>query len=357
MTDQNNDNLTENLQNGDSGNEAARSAESHKSTPPLKISIIIPLHICGERFLRDFSHIRSLEYPDFEILIVADEPNLDAVKRLERPGLINIISTGEQLTGPAEKRDMAIEKASGSICAFIDDDAYPRPDWLRNVVKYFEDPEVGAVGGPGITPPEDSLTAQASGAVYASPLGSGQTLHRFIQRKGREVEDYPAYNLFVRTELLKKIGGFATTYYGGEDTKLCLEIIRTGKKILYRPDVVIFHHRRPLFFGHLKQIANVGLHRGYFAKMYPETSWRLFYFLPSILVMTLAFGLVLSMFSNIIAATLLLSFAGYFAVALVSTMPTSRLSVALLGATGIMLSHFVYGCAFIRGLTIKDLDR
>jgi cellulose synthase/poly-beta-1,6-N-acetylglucosamine synthase-like glycosyltransferase len=338
--------------------------KNQAQTSPAKISIIIPLHVCSERFIKDFAHFRSLEYPDFEVLIVADEPNIDEnknqcaaeLKRLEKPGLVTILSTGKELTGPSEKRDLALEQASGEICAFIDDDAYPRPDWLRSAIKHFDDPQIAAVGGPGITPPEDNLQAQASGAVYASPLGSGQALHRFVPRRSREVDDFPAYNLFVRTEKLREVGGFASGYYGGEDTKLCLEIVKTGGKILYHPDIVVFHHRRPLFFGHLRQIANVGVHRGYFVKTYPETSWRLFYFLPSILVMVIFFGIILSLFSNILAAILVLSLAGYFAVALVSTMPTSRLSVALLGAAGIIMTHTIYGCAFIRGLLIKHLD-
>jgi len=344
--------------------EAAITADKKDGALP-RITIIIPLHDCRPRFMKDFAHFHSIEYPDFEILVVADEPNLsqatnpqfNELKRLEKPGLVSIISTGKELTGPGEKRDIGIEKATGTICAFIDDDAYPRPDWLRSGVECFTDPQVAAVGGPGLTPPEDKLLEQASGAVYASPLGSGQALYRFVPRKAREVDDFPAYNLLVRTEVLKEVGGFATTFYGGEDTKLCLEIIKTGKKILYRPEVVVFHHRRPLFFGHLKQIANVGVHRGFFAKTYPETSWRIFYFLPSIVVMVLVFGIILSAFSTIIAAILVLSLAGYFGIAFVSTMPASRLDIALMGAAGIMLSHIVYGCAFIRGLTLKQLDR
>lgn len=330
-----------------------------------RISIIIPLHTRSRRFLKDFSHIRSLDYPDFEVLIVADEPTLDRaanphfpdLKRLERPGLVTIISTGKQLTGPAEKRDLGIQNASGEICAFIDDDAYPRPDWLRNAVAFFDNPEVAAVGGPGVTPPEDTLLEQASGAVYTSPLGSGQTLHRFVHRRPREVDDFPAFNLLVRTDVLRKVGGFSSHYYGGEDTKLCLEIVRSGKKILYRPEVVVFHHRRSLFFDHLKQIANIGTHRGYFAKMYPETSRRVFYFLPSVVVVVLVLGAILSLFSNIVAAILLLGLCCYFGIAFISIIPASRLSVALLGTAGIVATHIVYGCAFIRGLTLKHLDK
>lgn len=329
-----------------------------------KITVIIALHTCSERFLKDFAHFRNLEYPNFEIIIVADEPTLSektnpllaGLERLKKDKLVSIIPTGKHLTSPGEKRDIAIEQAGGSICAFIDDDAYPRPDWLRSAISFFNQPDVAAVGGPGVTPPEDRLSAQASGAVYSSPMGSGQALYRFIQRKPREVDDFPAFNLLVRADVLRQLGGFASTFYGGEDTKLCLEIVRLGRKILYRPEVVVFHHRRPLFFDHLRQIANVGVHRGYFAKTYPETSRRLFYFLPSIVVVILFFGAVLSMFSSLITAILVISLLCYFGFALVSIMPASRLDVALLGALGVMLTHMVYGCAFIRGLTLKHLD-
>lgn len=344
--------------------EALSDQSEQKGASVPRVSIIIALHTCSERFLRDFAHFRSLEYPNYEILIIVDEPALNessnprlvGLKRLRKEGLVSIISTGKDLTGPGEKRDLGIERATGEICAFIDDDAYPRPDWLRNALPFFDNLEVAAVGGPGVTPPEDSLFEQASGAVYSSPMGSGQALYRFIQRKPREVDDFPAFNLLVRTDVLRQIGGFSSPFYGGEDTRLCLEITKLGKKIVYRPEAVVFHHRRKLFFDHLKQIANVGLHRGYFAKMYPATSRRLFYFLPSIVVTILFFGSMLSFFSNLIAAILLISLLCYFGFALVSIMPASRLDIALLGAVGVMLTHIVYGLAFIRGLLVKHLD-
>jgi len=352
--------MTENNQNSTQSKVAK---EGRGGLP--KITVIIALHNCSERFIRDFAHFHTLDYPDFEILIIADEPNLNekvnprfsALKKLETPGLVSILPTGKNLTGPAEKRDIGIEKAKGTLCAFIDDDAYPRPDWLRSAVSFFDNKDIAAVGGPGVTPPDDSLMGRAGGAVYASPLGSGQTLYRFVPRTARDVDDFPAFNLFVRTAVLREVGGFSSSYYGGEDTKLCLEIVKSGKKIMYRPEVLVFHHRRPLFMQHLKQIANVGIHRGYFAKMYPETSRRIFYFMPSIVVMTLLCGIILSAFSGIMAAIVLLSLAGYFGVAFVSIMPASRLDVALLGAVGIMATHLTYGCAFIRGLTLKHLDR
>jgi cellulose synthase/poly-beta-1,6-N-acetylglucosamine synthase-like glycosyltransferase len=50
-----------------------------------------------------------------------------------------------------------VKYAKGEICAFIDSDARPEKNWLKNALPYLSDPEVVAVGGPGLTPPEDSL--------------------------------------------------------------------------------------------------------------------------------------------------------------------------------------------------------
>ena len=53
------------------------------------------------------------------------------------------------------------------------------------------------------------------------------------------VADWPAYNFFVRTEALRAVGGWASNYYGGEDTKLCLALHEAGYGIRYDPDVVV----------------------------------------------------------------------------------------------------------------------
>ena len=48
---------------------------------------------------------------------------------------MKVVATGK--VRPAEKRNIGIKAASGSIVAFIDDDAYPEAHWLEYAVKYF----------------------------------------------------------------------------------------------------------------------------------------------------------------------------------------------------------------------------
>lgn len=317
------------------------------------VSIIIPLYVIEDRFFKDLEEYNDLKYKNFEIIIVCD-------KKVSLPDInksVKLILTHKKQTGPAEKRDLALKYAKGQICAFIDDDAYPDPSWLKNAVLEFRDLNLSAVGGPGLTPPEDGFWEQVTGLVYSSFFCGGFAQYRFVKKRRRFVVDYPAYNLLVRTDILKKVGGYGTYFYGGEDTFLCLKLIKAGYKILYSPNVVVYHHRRPLFFGYLKQIVNVGKHRGYFAKRFPETSFHFWYFVPS----SLSFGFFLLLFFSlfnlqmrIIFISLLLLF---FILAWSSVLYKGPILNSFFAASGVILTHIFYGLSFIRGLTLKKLDK
>ncbi|KKQ95724.1 MAG: Glycosyltransferase [Candidatus Woesebacteria bacterium GW2011_GWB1_43_14] len=309
------------------------------------VSIIIPLYVDSPRFLRDLKKFKKLDYLKYEIIVVSD-------KRIQiRDPKVRFLVTGKKRTGPAEKRDIAIKKSKGEICAFIDDDAYPHRDWLNNAVIHFQHPQIAAVGGPGLTPKEDNYWEQLTGLVYGSFFCGGHAQHRFIKKPARFVVDYPAYNLLVRKDVLNEIGGYGTHFYGGEDTFLCLKIIKKGYKILYDPEVVVYHHRRPLFVPYLRQIANIGKHRGYFAKRFPETSFRWMYFLPS----GLALGFFILPFINWTFFIVLLML--FFGVGVCSVILKTNIWNSMLISLGIIATHVVYGINFIRGLIFNNLER
>lgn len=317
------------------------------------ISIVIPLYVIEERFFLDLKKYEKLDYRDFEIIVVSD-------KTIKLPKLkknIRLLLTHQKQTGPAEKRDLAISRAKGEICAFIDDDAYPDTAWLKNAISEFKDKKISAVGGPGLTPPEDSFWEQTTGLVYSSIFCGGFAQYRFVKGKRKFIEDYPAYNLLVRTDVLRNVGGYGSYFYGGEDTFLCLKLIKAGYKILYSPKVIVYHHRRSLFVPYLRQIANVGKHRGYFAKRFPETSFYLWYFIPSSLSIGFFLMLIISIFSfevRMLFAFLLLAF---FLLAWSSVIYKGPILNSFFASIGVILTHITYGSSFMRGLTIKKLDR
>ena len=267
---------------------------------------------------------------------------------------IRYIPTGK--VRPAEKRNIGIREATGAVVAFIDDDAYPETHWLEYAIRYFSESGIGAVGGPGVTPPGDSRLARLGGRVYDSLLVSGG--YRYRYKAGgvrRDVDDYPSCNLFVRKSLLDSIGGYRTDFWPGEDTLLCKDIVDAGFRIVYDPWVVVYHHRRPLFRPHLRQLGRYAFHRGYFCKRYPSNSLKLSYFVPSafcfyaaVLVLVLALSAFLPV-PSLALAILAGPFACYAVLVAVATLSFNPVDWVLT-VSGVVLTHLVYGVRFMQGI-------
>ena len=245
------------------------------------------------------------------------------------------------------------------MVAFLDDDAYPDARWLENAVKYFSEPSIGGVGGPGVTPPGDGFLARAGGRVYENVFVSGNYRYRYVGgRVRRDVEDYPSCNLLVRTDLLRKIGGYRTDFWPGEDTLLCEAIVLgEHRRIVYDPWALVYHHRRRLFGPHLRQLGRYGFHRGYFVKRFPATSLRLSYFIPSLFVLGLVLGsFVFALPPCEVATWLQRAYAAvagfYLFVTFVSSISTNPL-MWLMTALGVWTSHFWYGVRFLHGLCAR----
>ncbi|MEW6075473.1 MAG: glycosyltransferase [Candidatus Omnitrophota bacterium] len=299
--------------------------------------------------------VKCIELPqsNFEIIILPDEHFSADVLPKQTSVPITIIPTAR--VTPAKKRDLGITHAKGEILAFLDDDAYPDKGWLVSALRHFQDSEVAAVAGPAVTPATDSIRQKASGEVYSSLLVSGSYGYRYYPKRQREVDDYPSCNFLVRKSVMEEMGGFNTNFWPGEDTKLCLEITKKlRKKIIYDPQVLVFHHRRPLFAPHLKQIASYALHRGYFVKRYRETSLRAAYFIPSVFLAALVIGAVFSLFFPALISIYIAGLLCYFVLVLLEAI-RKKPRLILYVFLGIVLTHLTYGAYFIKGLCVKRL--
>lgn len=321
----------------------------YQAIPDVRIPEPRPLISVVVAYPSESAYLRELldglsrqTYSDMEVVLLPDVAAGHAW-----PEKVREIPTGRRR--PAEKRNLGLRHVRGEIVAFIDDDAFPADDWLERALGHFSDPEVAAVGGPAGTPPTDPYMAQLSGRVYANWLVSGVYRYRYQPRRVRHVDDYPSCNLFVRTGVLKALGGFRTDFWPGEDTYLCMEIVhRLKKKILYEPRALVYHHRRTLFLPHLRQIGRYGLHRGYFARHFPTTSRRLGYMAPSLFVLGLAGGGILSVFLPWLRWPYSAALLAYAVLTLLFAASRSPLTWFLTWL-GIALTHVVYGVRFLMG--------
>ena len=313
----------------------------------LMASIIVPCKRIDSYTKECVDYCKKLDYENYEIIVLPDEQNenLEGVK---------VIPTGN--VTPGKKRNIGMKNAKGEILAFIDSDARPEKSWLRNAISYFEDSEVVAVGGPGVTPPEDSLMQKASGYILSSFMVGGLSSRYKSSGEARESDDIHSCNFIARKSIVEKIG-WNEKYWPGEDTLMCLEIKKLGKKMIEAPNVVVYHHRKPLFLAHLKQISGFGLHRGFFAKKYPKNSLKLTYFLPSLLVLFLVLGGVVSYFSSTFRTIYFSLVLAYLLLTFVNAALAKDVKLFFPVWIGTILTHLTYGVYFLVGLAKSELER
>jgi len=316
----------------------------------IKVSVIIPVRTITNYVRETVSFLKKQTVKNFEVLIVTDQKeSLKGVK---------IVPSGEPT--PAYKRNLGAKAAKGEILAFLDDDSYPDSNWLKNSLQIFEDLKITAVCGPTITPPSDNIYQKASGWVWASWLGSGGAgVYRNRIMPRREIDDFPSVNLLVRKNDFEKVKGFDVNHWPGEDTKLCLDLVNLGKKIIYDPSVLVYHHRRSVFINHLKQISRYAMRRGYFARVFPQTSFRFGYLIPSLFAYGLFIGGILSFFFPAVRFLFCSFFAFYYLLLLLSGMEVfvkeKNILLAALVMSSILATHLTYGILFPFGFFQKTL--
>lgn len=322
----------------------------------ISFSIIIPFKKVNPDLLECLEHIQRLTKPAKEIILLPDqEIELNQFPQLN----IKIKPTGA--VSPALKRDQGAQLAQGKYLAFIDDDAYPQRDWLEVAFCFLKDnPQVGAIGGPAITPPGDPFGARVSGAVFLSKFSGGfPERYRPIPPR-KKISDWPSVNLIVNKKAFFEVGGFNSRFWPGEDTKLCRDLILRGYDLYYLPEMIVFHHRRATLKKHFRQVGQYGFHRGLFARIYPQTSRKISFFLPSAFLIFVISSLLLVPFSPLLCKPIAFGYLLYAFALGISFAQINRFEstlVAILSLPLTVATHLVYGLRFLTGffsITYKE---
>lgn len=299
-------------------------------------SIIIPVRQETDYLRESLGFIKKQSFKSYEILVITDK-------------ISGVVS-------PAIKRNLGAKMAQGKFLAFLDDDSYPAKNWLKNAFKLFTE-DLAALCGPCLTPSQDNSLQQASGLVWSSYLGSGGAgTYRNSIQKQRYVDDFPSVNLIVRKTDFFKVKGFDTHHWPGEDTILCSNLVyKLNKKILYHPQIIVYHHRRQVILPHLQQITRYALHRGNFARIFPRTSFLPGYLAPSISLIYLLLFPVIFPIINLYYFVPVLLYLILLLITFVSFLKNG-LIVSFLATLTIPITHLYYAILFIIGFFTKRLD-
>src|SRR5262249_41911599 len=109
-------------------------------------SIVIATNGRAASLRATLESLRYLDYPPFEVCVVHGvTPDKTGELLASWHGRLKARHCAERSLTAA--RNLGIAMAAGEIIAFIDDDAIPEPEWLRDLAHAYDAPDVGGVGG------------------------------------------------------------------------------------------------------------------------------------------------------------------------------------------------------------------
>ncbi len=188
--------------------------------------------------------ILSTDYPaERREILVVDNGSTDDTSSLIRTRPVRYLR--EPKRGVSNARNRGIAESTGEILAFVDADCLVEPQWLAELVRPFDDPEVGSVGGDlQHVPPTTAAERQA-----ARLLGNWQ---RFAFNSN------PAYpitaNAAYRREVLERIGPFDPQMTRAQDVELGLRFQeRSGRRLAYAEKATARHRNRSTQLGFFRQ--------------------------------------------------------------------------------------------------------
>lgn len=141
-----------------------------EATP--RVSVVVCSYNSGRTLEHCLQSLRSLDYPDFEVILVDDGSTDNTRDILSRFPWVRAIHQENQ--GLSVARNVGLQAATGAIIAYTDSDCFADPDWLSLLVGQLQRSGAHAVGGPKLTPDDGWLAA----CVAASP--GHQTRHGII---------------------------------------------------------------------------------------------------------------------------------------------------------------------------------
>jgi GT2 family glycosyltransferase len=209
-----------------------------------KISIVIPFRGQAALTLRCLYGLsRHATAHAFEVIAVDDGSDAAARQAVERVGGLAIVRHASQ--GFVAACNAGAAAARGEFLLFLNNDTYPLPGLLDELVAAFALPDAGAIGAALLYP--DGRLQEAGAIVWrdaqALNIGRGQDPDDPDFCFAREVDYCSAACLMIRRDLFCRLGGFdmryAPAYY--EDADLCFRLRETGRRVYVQPLARLVH--------------------------------------------------------------------------------------------------------------------
>src|SRR5690606_7635728 len=230
-----------------------------ESTSWPRVTVVVCTFNGAATIRETLEALRRLDYPDYEVIVV-DDGSTDGSAAIAAEFAVRLIRPENR--GLSAARNTGLAAATGGVVAYIDDDAYPDPHWLRYLVRTLLDGGHAGVGGPNLPPPGGGPIAECVAHAPGAPS--------HVLLTDTVAEHIPGCNMAFLRERLEAAGGFDPQFRtAGDDVDLCWRLQARGWTLGYSPAAVVWHHRRRTLRAYWKQQRGYGEAEALLARKWP----------------------------------------------------------------------------------------
>jgi len=224
-----------------------------------RVSVVVCTFNGSATIRETLDALSHLDYPEYEVIVV-DDGSTDATAAIAAEYPVRLICTENR--GLSAARNTGLAAATGEVVAYIDDDAYPDPHWLRYLVRTLLDGGHAGAGGPNLSPPGGGLIAECVAHAPGAPS--------HVLLTDAVAEHVPGCNMAFLRERLEAVGGFDPQFrVAGDDVDVCWRVQERGWTLGYSPAAVVWHHRRRTLRAYWRQQRGYGAAEALLAAKWP----------------------------------------------------------------------------------------
>jgi len=209
----------------------------------IKTTIIIPAYQAESTIIKTLSYLHQQEGQDQVQIIVVNSSQDNTKQKVQKEFPDVEVIQVERRAYTGEAKNIGLRQAQGEIIAFIDSDCVPEKNWLSTIKRLYQEGHKIVGGSIGNLNPENTVS-KAEYLLELVQLSPGS--------RTRYVSLISTANCFFDKEVFEKHGPFPTIRKG-VDMLFSYILMKKGEKILFSPDMKIYHACSTDFFRYLRK--------------------------------------------------------------------------------------------------------
>lgn len=228
---------------------------------PGVVSVVLVNYRGADDTIEAVRALRELNWPErqLEIIVVENGSGDDSLEKLRTiPGKVTIVESDRNL-GFTGGCNLGVSKASGEFIAFLNNDARPHPDWIKEGVETFNaGSDIAAVASKVLDWEGKRVDFVDSAVTW---YGMGYKPHAGENDRGawdteKDVLFGTGAAMFIRASVFDELGGFDDEFFMFyDDVDLGWRLNLLGYRFRFQPRSLVYHkhHASIEKFGHFRE--------------------------------------------------------------------------------------------------------